>query len=659
MLNTHKLIWNRGWVRVAAMMAIATAASTPGLAQTYLPASGTDDWNVDANWSTLAFPNGAGLIATFDAATGDRVVNLGQTITIGTLNLNNDASDFGTTIGGGADNLIFRQNLLGTGTATINNNGTGAAANVISAGVIQTAPMMDVFQNSTTGTLEIADPLGLQISKTMNKRGAGTLILSGDNTDGGLVGKINLLEGTLRISDGDSLGNASLNFVGGTLRVIGDGSTDVDGVDTEFQQTALVDVASITDFTLGDTVDGIGGTGGVTKTGTGKLNLPGFNSYTGTVTLSQGELVIDNLHPVGVEQGLGAGATPVVLGTGADAVTLKLDVTPGSNTTDRGFTLNGSNDATIFVQSNPVTLDGDISTNGNPLIFDGAFNVLSNTTVNGSISGNGSVAKAGPHTVIFAGNNTYSGATAVKDGTLQIDGTLSGGTVTVHDGAKLSGSGSIGGAVNVRDGGTIAPGSSAGELTVDSLTMQSDATLNIQIGGATPVTEHDVLNVTKTASLDGTFDVRLSGGFMPDIGDTFTVLTADNITGGFAAESLPFLENGLGWMVNVNAADITLEVFQAFLPGDANNDGQVTGADLISVQQNFGSVGPLPLQGDANHDSRVTGADLISVQQNFGNVFSPSGVASVPEPATLAMLGLLGVVISRRRRASRRSTVRP
>ena len=70
------------------------------------------------------------------------------------------------------------------------------------------------------------------------------------------------------------------------------------------------------------------------------------------------------------------------------------------------------------------------------------------------------------------------------------------------------------------------------------------------------------------------------------------------------------------------------------LIGDANGDGQVTGADLIAVQQNFGKTGTPPLPGDANNDGLVTGADLISVQQNFGNVLA----APVPEPATIALL---------------------
>jgi hypothetical protein len=81
----------------------------------------------------------------------------------------------------------------------------------------------------------------------------------------------------------------------------------------------------------------------------------------------------------------------------------------------------------------------------------------------------------------------------------------------------------------------------------------------------------------------------------------------------------------------------------ALLLGDANQDGLVTGADLISVQQNFAETGAVPLQGDANHDGLVTGADLISVQQNFGKTLGPAG-ATVPEPATAALLIILGMM---------------
>ena len=86
------------------------------------------------------------------------------------------------------------------------------------------------------------------------------------------------------------------------------------------------------------------------------------------------------------------------------------------------------------------------------------------------------------------------------------------------------------------------------------------------------------------------------------------------------------------------------------LLGDANNDDQVTGSDLISVQQNFGKVDPnVPTDGlflgDANDDGQVTGADLISVQQNFGKV----AAAVVPEPAA-TILVIIGLAASKRRR---------
>ena len=75
------------------------------------------------------------------------------------------------------------------------------------------------------------------------------------------------------------------------------------------------------------------------------------------------------------------------------------------------------------------------------------------------------------------------------------------------------------------------------------------------------------------------------------------------------------------------------------LLGDANDDGLVTGADLISVLQSFGNVGTNMQFGDANNDSLVTGLDLITVQENFGKAL-PAPNASLPEPSALAVLAV-------------------
>lgn len=55
--------------------------------------------------------------------------------------------------------------------------------------------------------------------------------------------------------------------------------------------------------------------------------------------------------------------------------------------------------------------------------------------------------------------------------------------------------------------------------------------------------------------------------------------------------------------------------------------------------------------GDANDDGLVTGADLIAVQQSFAATLTPSG-APVPEPGGLSLFGLTGLSLYLRQRTT-------
>ena len=82
------------------------------------------------------------------------------------------------------------------------------------------------------------------------------------------------------------------------------------------------------------------------------------------------------------------------------------------------------------------------------------------------------------------------------------------------------------------------------------------------------------------------------------------------------------------------------------LPGDADLDGEVGRSDFLTLQENIGSAGAGWLDADFNFDGQVNAQDYLIWKLNVGN--SVPGV--VPEPATLLLAAVGGVVVLRRRR---------
>ncbi|MEO0586612.1 MAG: PEP-CTERM sorting domain-containing protein, partial [Planctomycetota bacterium] len=281
------------------------------------------------------------------------------------------------------------------------------------------------------------------------------------------------------------------------------------------------------------------------------------------------------------------------------------------------------------------------------------------------------------------------------------------GGVTDLQGGTLAAESVIGDLVN--HAGTVAPQDFAGpELFAMSVsgsyTQGSAATLDLQLGASA----HDALQITGQADLAGTLNVTLANLFTPTLGDTFDLLDFGSIVGGFDAINLPTLgDPGLTWDTSdllttgilavatatipgdldldgdVDLADIDLlldnltdpafdltddattdydDVEELLInildtsPGDANLDGQVSTPDLAILAGSFDQSFSSWADGDFTGDNFVDTADLAVLAGYFGqgttSLTNANTTPLVPEPASLALLALGGLLTLQRRHPS-------
>ncbi|MFN3165501.1 MAG: PEP-CTERM sorting domain-containing protein [Phycisphaeraceae bacterium] len=89
------------------------------------------------------------------------------------------------------------------------------------------------------------------------------------------------------------------------------------------------------------------------------------------------------------------------------------------------------------------------------------------------------------------------------------------------------------------------------------------------------------------------------------------------------------------------------------LPGDTDGDGDIDDADLGTAFSNYtgpkplGTGGMTPADGDTDGDGDVDDADLGTA---FAGYTGPLAPAAVPEPGSLALIGLGSLLVARRRR---------
>ena len=129
--------------------------------------------------------------------------------------------------------------------------------------------------------------------------------------------------------------------------------------------------------------------------------------------------------------------------------------------------------------------------------------------------------------------------------------------------SRLEGSGWIQG--DVINAGQILP---HGLLTIEgSLTQAEEGRLAIGIGGRIPGQDYDVLQVTGTVTLDGTFASSTRNGFAAQDGDSFRVMSFASRNGDFATYT--GLDLGGGVAANPELTQFDLSLVVGFSSGPA------------------------------------------------------------------------------------------
>ncbi len=187
--------------------------------------------------------------------------------------------------------------------------------------------------------------------------------------------------------------------------------------------------------------------------------------------------------------------------------------------------------------------------------------------------------------------------------------TIDPATVSIGGNGLFTGQGAVQ-SLNVVNAGRIAPGlGGVGAMQLAGAYTQTEiGDLVVEIGGATPVTQHDVLQVQGAAQVAGRIVVTLVNGYNPPPTATFTVLTAGSRTGRITEVVGPTLAGGNVFRANYTPTSVFLDIGTAPAGlADINRDGVVNSSDLGLLLGAWGTSNEL---ADITGDGNVNSSDL-------------------------------------------------
>ena len=302
------------------------------------------------------------------------------------------------------------------------------------------------------------------------------------------------------------------------------------------------------------------------KTSAGTLDLTGSNSYSGGTTIAAGIVAVNSGSSLGAATGGVTFSGNATLRTDAGIIS------------SRNYAINNGATATIDNNGNTVAL-------------------------NGIISGSGSLASNGVGSLTLNGNNSYSGSTAVNNGSLIV------GSAT----ALGSGSGSL-----VVNAGTV--DLNGNSVSVGALSGSAGATITTNFAASATLTTNGNSDSTFAGTIQngaGTVGLAKSGSGTLTLSGNNTYTDTTSVNGGTV-----MLTGSIAGNVSVAAG------------GKLAGSGVVAAASTVYVQTG-GTLAP----GTATGTEALTVGTLILDNGSTLSVNLAGGTASNVNAAT-AILGL-------------------
>ncbi len=482
---------------------------------------------------------------------------------------------------------------------------------------------------------------------------------TGNTTTGGQA--INLGGHTLSVGDNTTGNQAGIIMNGGSIT----GGTLAFAADEATIYTSAANATISANMT---------GTGGVTTFGPGTLTLAGTsNTFSGGLTINQGVLSVSSNVNLGATTGnnitfgggtlqFGAAFSPSssraitldagggTIDTEANAITVASaiggvgglsKVGSGTLTVTGGNTYTGS--TTIEAGTLKVGAGGNLGTSAANVVNNGAlvFNASGPQSISGVISGTGTITQSGSgSTVALSGSNTYTGATTISSGTLQVGNSNAlgfGGDIPAVGGSIAGATVSTGGVLDLDgttltktvtlNGGTLTSSSGVGSFTTGvagylvntgGAGISADLT-TVTGGGGTGAAFRFLLGLTNAsftissgnggAGYSSTPTVTISGG-------GGTGATAIAMMSGGAVASIDVTDAGTGYW---GTPSISL-----------SGGSPTTAATVTANEDDFTVVGTQALLAGSGYTSAPTAAAY--------SILNPDALTTVVAPSITAVL---------------------